>query len=245
MNRVEAARRSGSRPPWTIPKIAWSGARVGRQRSLRPAVGPLGRVGDDGARRAREDRLVEGDRDVRAERLLDADRDLRREPVERAVEVAPERDAVIVDDPQVTERDDLEPARVGQDRAVPVHEPMQPAEPGDPLVPRAQVQVVGVGQDDRGARSSRRSSGRQRLDRGVRADRHELRGLDDAVGQRQSPGPCPRRAVGRRRDEDLVVRRAPRVWGRHASGVSGGSTIAGRSHRPGIPGSWRRGGGIS
>ena len=37
----------------------------------------------------------------------------------------------------------------------------------------------------------------------------------------------------------------PRVWGCHASGVSGGSTIGGRSHSPGIPGSWRRGGGIS
>ena len=151
MNRVDSARRSGSRPPWTIPKSAWSVARVRGQRALRPAVGPLGRLGDDGPRRAREDRLVEGDRDVRAERLLDADRELRREPVERAVEVAAERDAVLVDDPQVAERDDLEAARVGQDRAVPVHEPMQAAEPRDPLVPGPQVEVVGVGQDDRGA----------------------------------------------------------------------------------------------
>ena len=60
-----------------------------------------------------------------------------REPVERAVEVAAERDAVLVDDPQVAERDDLEAARVGQDRAVPVHEPVQAAEPRDPLVARA------------------------------------------------------------------------------------------------------------
>ena len=44
---------------------------------------------------------------------------LRREPVDRAVEVAAERDAVVVDDPQVAERDDLEAARVGQDRAGP------------------------------------------------------------------------------------------------------------------------------
>ena len=29
----------------------------------------------------------------------------------------------------------------------------------------------------------------------------------DAVGQRQQPGPCPRRAVGRRRDVDLEARR--------------------------------------
>ena len=62
---------------------------------------------------------------------------LRREPVGRAVEVAPERDAVLVDDAQVAERDDLEAARVGQDRAVPGHEPVEPAEPLDPLVTRA------------------------------------------------------------------------------------------------------------
>ena len=79
------------------------------------------------------------------------DRDLRREPVERAVEMAAERDAVVVDDPQVAERDDLEAARIGQDRAVPVHEPVQAAEPGDPLVAGPQVEVVGVRQDDRGA----------------------------------------------------------------------------------------------
>ena len=110
-----------------------------------------GRVGDDCAGRAREDRLVEGDRDVRPERLLDHRRLLGREPVDRSIEVRPERDPVLVDDPQVAERYDLEPARVGQDRAVPVHEPMQPAEPRDALVPGSEIQVVGVGQDDRGA----------------------------------------------------------------------------------------------
>ena len=119
MNRVDAARSSGSSPPWTIPNSAWSVARVRRERALRPAMGPLGGVGDDRARRGREDRLVEGDRDVRPERLLDRDRELGREPVGGAVEVAAERHAVLVDDPQVAERDDLEPARVGEDRAGP------------------------------------------------------------------------------------------------------------------------------
>ena len=41
MNRVDSARRSGSRPPWTIPNSAWSGAGVGGERALRPAMGPL------------------------------------------------------------------------------------------------------------------------------------------------------------------------------------------------------------
>ena len=103
-------------------------APVGGQRALGPAVGAGRRVGDDLARRRRHDRLVEGDRHVGAERLLDRDRVLRREAVGRAVDVAAERHAVLVDDPQVAQRHDLVPARVGEDRLVPGHEAVQPAE---------------------------------------------------------------------------------------------------------------------
>ena len=158
--------------------------------------------------------------------------------------MTPERDPVLVYDAQVAERDDLEAARVGQDRAIPVHEPVQAAEPGDAFMPGSQVQVVGVGQDDRGA-DLVDVVGRERLDRGIRADRHELWRLDDAVGQRQAPGPCPGRAVGGRRRRDLVASGGTDVGRAHASGVSGGSMAAGRSQSPGIPGSVRRGGGIS
>ena len=76
---------------------------------------------------------------------------LRREPVDRPVEVRAEGHAVLVDDPQVAERHDLEAAGVGQDRPVPVHEPVQAAEPLDALVAGPQVQVVGVAEDDRRA----------------------------------------------------------------------------------------------
>ena len=54
------------------PEQRLVGPRVGRERALRPAMGPLRRLGDDRARRRRRHRLVERDRDVRAERLLDA-----------------------------------------------------------------------------------------------------------------------------------------------------------------------------
>ena len=153
--------------------------------------------------------------------------------------MAAERDAVVVHDPEIAERDDLEAARIGQDRPVPAHERVEAAEPGDPLVARAQVEVVGVRQDDRGTDPAQVVRG-ERLDRRVRPDRHELRRLDGAVGQCQSPGPCPGRAIGRSRRRDVVLCGAA-----HASGVSGGSATVGRSHRPGIPGSVRRGGGIS
>jgi len=118
-----------------------------------------------------------------------------------AVEMTAERHAVVVDYAEVAERHDLEAARIGQDRPVPVHERVEPAESLDPFVTGSQVEVVRVGQDDRGA-SVAEVVRRQRLDRRIRPDRHELRRLDDAVGQCQAAGPCPRGAVRRRRDLD-------------------------------------------
>ena len=104
MNRVDSARRSGSRPPWMMPNSAWSGPGVRREPALRPAMGPRA------SRRATTARGELGgtgwskhDRDVRPERLLDGDRVLRREPVDRAVEVDSERHPVVVDPPQVAQ----------------------------------------------------------------------------------------------------------------------------------------------
>ena len=119
MNRADSSRSSGSRPPWTIPNSAWS-VRVcassdrSAQRCVRRIASSTTARG-----RAREHRLVERHRDVRPERLLDGDRVLRREAVDRPVEVALERHAVVVDHAQVAERDDLEPAGVREDRAAP------------------------------------------------------------------------------------------------------------------------------
>ena len=72
---------------------------------------------------------------------------LGREAVRGAVDVALEGDAVVVDLALLSaRREDLEAARVGQDRAVPVHEGVQAAHLGDQLVAGPQVEVVGVGQ---------------------------------------------------------------------------------------------------
>ena len=54
--------------------------------------------------------------------------------VKRRIEVAAKRHAVVVDDTQVAERDDLEAAGVGEDRAIPSHEPVETTQGGDPLV---------------------------------------------------------------------------------------------------------------
>ena len=66
-----------------------------------------------------------------------------------------ERDAVVVDREQrVAEREDLEAARIGEDRPVPARERVQPAELLDHVLAGPEVQVVGVAEDD-GARPSR------------------------------------------------------------------------------------------
>ena len=114
----------------------------------------------------------------------------------RAVEVGAERDAVVVDRAEVAQADHLVAARVGQDRPVPGHELVQAAEPFDALVARAQVEVVGVAQDDLGA-DLVQVVGIERLDRGVGADRHEHRRLDVAVRRRQVAQAGARGAVVR------------------------------------------------
>ena len=63
-----------------------------------------------------------------------------REVDHRPVDVALERDAVVVGDPvDVGQREDLEPAGVGQDRPGPAHEAVQVAEVGDDLLAGAEA----------------------------------------------------------------------------------------------------------
>ncbi len=68
-----------------------------------------------------------------------------------AVEVRSKRHAVVVDLAQVLQREDLKAAGVGQQRPVPLHEVMQPAHPRDEFIAGAQVEMIGVGQDERRA----------------------------------------------------------------------------------------------
>ena len=134
----------------------WSLALVPLEAAVQPAVGPLGRPGGvvqiGVVRRA----LVEDERDVGAERGLDSHRLLgpheALDPVKVGAKAHPllgdvEDCAVIacasapaldlVGDVAVREREDLEATRVGDDRPVPVHEPVQAAELADVLVARA------------------------------------------------------------------------------------------------------------
>ena len=107
-----------------------------------------------------------------------------------------------------------ESVRIG---SVPRHEAVQPAELADQLVARAEVQVVGVAEQDLRAEVAHLVR-MQRLHRPLRPDRHEDRRPDLTVRRAQHPGagravgrlhledrPC--RAVTRRQTTTLVVRR--------------------------------------
>ena len=85
------------------------------------------------------------------------------------------------------QREDLEAAAVGQDRAVPAHEGVQPAELADERFAGAQRQVIGVREHDLGAGGAH-LIGRQRLERAVRADGHEGGRREAAVRRREVPG---------------------------------------------------------
>ena len=149
--------------------------------------------------------LVEGEDHVGAELVLDLHRHLGREPVRRPVEVAPERDTLVVDDgqPVLAWRDDvvgrdaggvhgerlleagaqaqhLEPAGVGERRPGPVHEAAETTGLLDDVGARLQVQVVGVRQQGLGAELTHRLR-EHRLDGGLRPDRDESGSADVTV----------------------------------------------------------------
>jgi hypothetical protein len=104
---------------------------------------------------------------------LDLRRDLRREARSSPVVDRPEGDAVVVDfDQGVAKGEDLEAARIGQDRPIPAGEGVQPAQIRDQLVTGPEMQVIRVAEDDLradGAKLVRVEA----LHRPLRADGHE------------------------------------------------------------------------
>src|SRR5690606_13709602 len=84
------------------------------------------------------------------------------------------------DHPYRAEADHLESSAVSQYSAVPVHEAVQPPRLQDDFVPRAEVQMVRVGQNDP-ASDLLQLLGAHRLHGGLGAHRHEHRGLKGSV----------------------------------------------------------------
>ena len=88
--------------------------------------------------------------------------------------------------PTAFEAEDLIAAAVGEEGAIPSDEAVQSPLAGDQVLAGPEVQMIGVAQDDSCAGLHQMRMG-QRLDGALRADRHEDRGLDDAMGRGQPP----------------------------------------------------------
>ena len=70
----------------------------------------------------------------------------------RAIDMRLERHSVLVELTQVAQTPHLEAATIGQNRTVPVHERVQPAELFDQRGTGPQHQVIGIGENDLRAR---------------------------------------------------------------------------------------------
>ena len=126
--------------------------------------------------------LVEGHGDIRAQVGLNLHGLLRPHKDAAPVDVGGEGDPFLLDLAQARQGEHLEPARVGQDRAVPPHEPVQAAHLPHHLVAGAQVKVVGVGQLYLTADLLQIVGRHRTLDGPLGAHVHEHRRLHRAVG---------------------------------------------------------------
>ena len=149
---AERRRSSASVPPCTMPNSAWPGAagRERRARALRPAQAELHRPLHLAPLGRQFEAFVELHLDVGAEQALDLDGALGGQQGREPSMCDWKRD-VLADAADARQAHHLEAAGVGQDRAVPTHEGVQPAEPRDALGARAEHQVIGVAEDDVGA----------------------------------------------------------------------------------------------
>src|SRR5208282_857250 len=103
----------------------------------------------------------------------------------RAVHMRIELDAVWFDFPDSGKAENLVTAAVGENRQFPVHEPMQPASGANDVESGPDVEVIGVAEDD--LRTHFAEFARvERLDAGLRANRHEYGCFDNAVRGGQS-----------------------------------------------------------
>jgi len=109
--------------------------------------------------------------------------------------VRAELDAVRLDFADFGQAENLEAAAIGQDRFVPVHEPMQTAGGGDDFESGPDVQMVRVAEDDLGATLDEfaRVHG---LDGGLGAHGHVNRRFHGAARRGQATQPRLRSEIG-------------------------------------------------
>ena len=129
--------------------------------------------------------LVEDHHHVRIQHLLDAHALFRTQEHTGPVGRRGEGHALLGDLAAVGQREHLETAGVGQNRAIPAREAVQAAVVGDHVQARAQVQMEGIAEDD--LRTQRADLLRQdALHRAIGAHRHEGRGFHGPAREGQA-----------------------------------------------------------
>lgn len=148
--------------------------------ALEPTGGALERIFCIAAIGSVRNTLVKSHDDIGAKNVLYFHDGFRREKMLGTVEMGAEKHALFCDLAQITEAEDLEAAAVGEDWAIPVHEAVETAELTDKLMPWPQIQMIGIGKNDLRF-CVFELVGRQGLDGGLGADRHEGWCFDLAV----------------------------------------------------------------
>ena len=133
--------------------------------------------------------LVKGHADVGAESYLNLHGMFRSKRVRTPVEVGAEADTVIGDFAERIEREDLEAARVGEQGARPAHEAVQAAHAANGLVAGAQIQVIGIAEDDFRAEGFEHVL-RNGFDCSLGADGHEDGCFDGLMGEDETGAPA-------------------------------------------------------
>ena len=127
--------------------------------------------------------LIERHGNVGAKRNLDIHRMLRRKEVRPAIQMRPKLHPVLGHLAQFIEAEDLKAARVSQNGAIPAHKPVQPAKPANQLMPRPQIKMIRIAQNDPRPQLFEQML-RNSLDRSHRPHRHEDRRLHRRMRQR-------------------------------------------------------------
>ena len=117
--------------------------------------------------------------------FLNPDGALGRQHHPRAIEVTLKVDSLIGYPGEGRQAEKLVPAAIGQNRAVPTHEPVKPAQSGDYLISRSQGQMICVGENNLAA-CRRQILRRQSLHSRLSADGHESRCVHLTVRKRET-----------------------------------------------------------
>ena len=166
--------------------------RKARETAVQPPLRQRQRLGRIVARGIPRRALVEGHHYVGADRTFGVDHILGREQMARAVYVRTEVASLLLELAALRQREDLKAAAVGEHRPLPCRETVHATRLLHDAHTRAQVEMVGVGQNDARTGIVPQVAVEDALHCGGRAYGHEYGGLDGTVIGLHQAGSCLR-----------------------------------------------------